>query len=75
MARKYELNETHAKMCFDLVKDHCHAIKNWLASAVEHDQPERAQALVKQLRDYEELFKTLNVDAHKFIDGLKSEGE
>lgn len=70
MTRKYELTEQQAELAFNTVRDHCHAIKNWIASAVENNDPDRAKDLVKQLREYEGLYKTLNVSAHRFIDAL-----
>jgi hypothetical protein len=45
---------------FKLVEDDCAAHKNWIASAVEAGDFERAQRLVKALRNVQNLFATLN---------------
>jgi hypothetical protein len=70
MARKYELTETEALLAFNQVSSHCQSLKNWVAQQVEHGNFERAQELVKELRQYQEIYKKLNVEAHKFIDSI-----
>jgi hypothetical protein len=68
--RKYELTEAQATLVHTVVSSHCQALKNWMASAVEEGDTDRARRLVKELRQYEELFAKTNVEAHKFIDKL-----
>ena len=69
--RTYTLTAAEASLAFAQVSDHCSAIKNWMASAVEAGDFEYASKLVVQLRDHQKLYAKLNVEAHKIIDGSK----
>lgn len=75
MAREYGLTERQAALAFQQIDSHCKALHNWIASAVEKGDMERATMLVKQLREHQELYAVLNVEAHKFIDGFKAEAQ
>lgn len=70
MPRKYELTEAEALLAFEQIKSHRAALQNWICSAVEHGDDERARKLVKDLRMYENLYKKLNVESHREIDRL-----
>jgi hypothetical protein len=50
------------KMVRKQLEDHTFAIKNWIASAVEAGEFERAKELVKELRAYQEMFHTFIPD-------------
>lgn len=68
MVRKYELTEREAELAFKQVSDHCSALKNWMASAVERGDIDAAQELVKELREHQDLYAKLNVSSHRVID-------
>jgi hypothetical protein len=74
MPRKYELTEEEAAMAFRQVASHCETLKNWIVSAVEHNDDDRARQMAADLRNYQRLFAKLNVDAHRVIDSSETIG-
>lgn len=68
MPRKYELNEEEAMLAFRQVASHCETLKNWIVTAVEHDDGDRARQMAVDLRIHQRLFAKLNVEAHRTID-------
>ena len=44
------------KMVRKQIEGHCFALKNWIASAVEVGDFDRAKQLTKELRDHEAMF-------------------
>jgi hypothetical protein len=69
--RCYQLSESEALLAFRQVSSHIQALKNYIATHVESSNMEGAQVLVKELREYEQLYGKLNVEAHKLIDRIK----
>jgi hypothetical protein len=59
-------------MLHKLVQNECATFRNHAVGAVERGDFESATKLVTELRKYEKLFATTNVEAHDFIDRLKS---
>jgi hypothetical protein len=66
--RSYELTQREAELAFAQIASHSQALKNWMASAVERGDFDKARELVIQLREHEALYAKLNVSAHKLID-------
>lgn len=62
---QYVLTEAEALLAFAQVRDHCEALKNWIASAVEQMDTAKAVNLVRELRDHQRLFARLNVPVHR----------
>lgn len=71
--REYRLTEKEATMAFRQVASHCAALKNWIVTAIEMLDYDKAQSLVAELREYQALYGKLNVEAHKFIDAAKED--
>lgn len=71
MSRKYELSEAEAELAFTQIASHCEALKNWIVTAVESDDFERAKRLVSDYRKHQDLFRKLNVTAHREIDKIR----
>jgi Na+/phosphate symporter len=63
----FKMSETHAEMIFKLVDQHTSALRNWTASAVEDGDFERAQALVKDLRRHQDIYRAFNMSAVREI--------
>lgn len=63
----FTMAEATATLVHKLVDSHMHALKNWTASAVERGELERAQELVKELRQHEKLFAAFNMPAKREI--------
>jgi hypothetical protein len=57
----FKLTFDQAVLVPQVVDSHMQALKNWTASAVENGNLERAQRLVKELREYERLYAAFNV--------------
>jgi hypothetical protein len=58
----FKMNEDRAMLVHRVIADHTQAMKNWIASAVEHDDFERAKALAAELREYQALFAAFNME-------------
>ena len=69
--REYKLTEDEAALAFSVVSDHCKALHNWIASAVECNEIDRAKDLTRVLRSYQKIFAKLNVEAHKTLDAMR----
>ena len=54
------LSKSETQMLFNQVSDHCKALKNWIATAVESEEYDRARVLVTELREYQSLYSKLN---------------
>jgi hypothetical protein len=59
----FHMTEDQAMMIHAQVGSHMSALKNWIASAVEQGDLERAQHLVTDLRAYEKLYSAFNMPA------------
>lgn len=80
MARKYEFTQTEVANLHKLVDSEIKTYKNWIVSAVEAGNEQYgdtgltgfayAQKLTAELRNWQELFKKTNVEAHKSIDKM-----
>jgi hypothetical protein len=57
----FKMSEADAEMIFTLVDQHLFALRNWTATAVENGEFERAQVLVKDMRQYQEIYKAFNM--------------
>jgi hypothetical protein len=55
-----KINKRESELLFQQVASHCQALKNWLATAVESEEFERATRLVIELREYQSLYSKLN---------------
>lgn len=64
---KFIMTETKAEAIHALIASHNIALKNWIASAVERGELERAQELVAELRSHELLFAAFNMQAKRDI--------
>lgn len=67
-ARRYDLNRTDALTIHALLRSEIATHHNWIASAVERSEIERAQKLVKDMRNLQRIAAGLNVEAHDIID-------
>lgn len=65
------LGEHEMQLAFTTVAGHVQALKNWIVSAVEAEEFQRAKALTKELKEYRDLFAKLNVEAKKQIAAAK----
>lgn len=63
----YTMSEADAQNIHVVVRSHCEALKNHIASNVESGNNDRALKLVKELRDYQRLFAAFNIEAKKEI--------
>ena len=59
----FRMTEAKAALVHKLVDEHCQALKNWIASAVEQGELVRAGNLVRELREYQELYAAFNMPA------------
>lgn len=59
--------EPQARNLHRVVASHMQALKNWAASRVESGDLAGAQALVAELREFEELYAATNIDAKYII--------
>lgn len=56
----YRLNRDQSAKVHQQISSHCEALKNWMASAVEAGEQDRAKELVRELRQYQDLFAMFN---------------
>lgn len=61
------ISEDNAQLVHELIADRLASTKNWLVSAVEDDQFERAKRLTKEARQLQELFAGFNVKVKREI--------
>lgn len=61
----FKLTVAEAEIIHDLVKDRIAAQHNWIATAVENGNTDKATAMVKELRDYQMLFATFNMKSKR----------
>ena len=59
----FNMTENQAMMIHNLVASHCKALKNWIATAVERNENDRAKDMVTELREHEALFAAFNMPA------------
>lgn len=59
----FTMSEGKARLVHQVVDSHMQALKNWMASAVEAGDLERAQKLIAELREYEALYAAFNMTA------------
>lgn len=64
MARDYTFTADETAMLHELVSSHCKALHNWLASAVEAGNMDKAKLLLRELRAHEKLYGRTNVQSH-----------
>lgn len=57
----FHMSEAQAELVHRVVDSHTQALKNWIVSAVESDQPGRAKNLVAELRQYQALYAAFNM--------------
>lgn len=60
---QFTMSDAQANNVHKLVASHCSALKNWIASAVESGDTERAKRMVDELRQHEALFAAFNVSS------------
>lgn len=63
----YVLTRDEALATFELIKNRVATQKNWIASAVEAMNWDRAADLVRELRKLEKLYAKLNVEVHEQV--------
>lgn len=63
MSHKFEMTFDQAVLVHKIIDERTQALKNWIASAIECDQPGRAKTLVAELREYEKLYAAFNLRA------------
>ena len=60
---KFTMSEKQARNVHSVVNSHCQALKNWIVTAVENDQHDRAKELTRELRQYQALYAAFNMTA------------
>lgn len=60
---RFTMSEDQARNVHKVVDGQCQALKNWIVSAVESEDYERAHSLTEELRAFQALFAAFNVDA------------
>lgn len=61
----FTMTEAQARLIHDMAREQCEALKNWIVSAVEQGELQRAQLLSRQLRDHQVIFAGFNMTAIK----------
>ena len=51
-----EITRKQNAMVRKQIEGHCKALKNWIASAVENNDFDRAKAMTIELRDHEDMY-------------------
>lgn len=59
----FTMSETQARNIHNMARSHTQALKNWMATAVEAGNLDRAQELCRELRQHEEIFAAFNMQA------------
>lgn len=59
----FHVAEHQARNVHRVVDSHIKALKNWIVSRIEDDDLDGAKEMIKELREYEALFSSFNVDA------------
>lgn len=59
----FTMSEAQARNVHAVVHSQCQALKNWIVTAVENDQPERAKEYTRELRQYQALYAAFNMTA------------
>lgn len=66
----FTMSEAQARNVHAVVHSQCQALKNWIVTAVENDQPERAKEYARELRQYQALYAAFNMTAkHEIAKG------
>ena len=60
----FTMAEYQAQLIFKQIEGHTHALKNWIAGAVERGKFDYAQELTQELREHEALFACFNVGGY-----------
>jgi len=60
---QFTMSEEQARNVHKVVDSHSQALKNWIASAVESEDYERAHRMVDELRQYQALYAAFNLTA------------
>lgn len=66
----FDMSEAHAVLIHGLVKSQMAALQNWICSAVNSNNIERARELVGQYNEAKELYAPFNVEAKRDIADL-----
>jgi len=57
------MTEKYAELIHETISDRISTYKNWIASAVEDQDFDRAQKLTKTLREYQAIYAAFNMQA------------
>jgi hypothetical protein len=64
---RYHINDDQARRIHALIADQLSARKNWLVTAVENDQHDKAADHCREIRKLQDLYAAFNIDVKRDI--------